>query len=478
MRKNKNALYKRFYKIIKNPYIIISSITVIFLCFFLVRIATKNIQIPSVYSTVLFSISILFLVATYTVLKNKESKRILLWIFLISLTFEILIFLAMPLNTSKWADARGYHNLAIYTSEKGPLYLIENYHRLVGWNSSFCPDAEQRLDNMITNENLLAFVKDKMHVHDTIDLSGHNFTDYSADRPGLHPPGWILMLYPFVSLFGQSEIAAILAEFILASILSAAVYWFLRNHVDFKTSLFLTFLFILSPAFIIYSDSPVMDIPLAIFIVLSVQLYLESMRTHKTKHLLLASILFSIALFIKFISIFFYLLFFLITIIRKGSMKNFAYFAMLSVVPILLLSLLNYYYFLNIISSFVFASCAPDMVGVPSWLYFIIRFPKEILILFSIPLLYMITIGTLKILFRKKKGEKEKIMLTYVLCFFITGFSIAMGMSRLLFMFSPLLILLAINQVKKNFKPKFVYFSIIVSSIQLFVLLVLNILNL
>ena len=476
MRKNKKA-HKRFYNLIQNPYIIITFLTIIFLSAFLLRLAAKETQLPSIHSAAIFSIAIVFLVLAYSLMKKKEKRQILLWIFLISLAFELLIFLAMPLDTSKWKDARGYHNLAIYTTEKGPLYLIENYHRLVGWNSSFCPDSEERLDKLITNKDLLALVKDKLRVHDMIDLSDYNFTDYSADRPGSHPPGWTLTMYLFVLFFGSSEIVVILAEFALASILCSVVYWFLRKHTDFKTALFLSFLFILTPGFVFYSSMPLADVPISIYIIVSIYFFSELMKSNKTSHLLIASIFFSIALFTKFVLLFFYLLFLIITLIKKGRMKHFILFSVISMAPIILLSIFGYYYFLNAVSSMVFASCAPDLAGAPGWLYFITHLPKEVLVLFSIPVLYMISISTLDIL-RKKRGVQEKIMLAYLLCFFVFGIVLAMSVSRLLFMFSPLLLMLAIGPAKKNLSPRFTYFCIAISSIHLFIFLILNILNL
>jgi len=200
------------------------------------------------------------------------------------------------------------------------------------------------------------------------------------------------------------------------------------------------------------------------------------MKSKKTSHLLIASVSFSLALFTKFVSVFFYLLFLIIALIRKGKMKHFVLFSVISMAPIVVLSFFGYSYILNIVSAMVFSSCAPDLGGGPGWLYFITHLPKELLIIFSIPVLYMISIGTIDIL-RKKMGEKEKMMLAYLLCFFAFGLAIAMGISRLLFMFSPLLLLLAIKPTKKNMSRKLEYFVFAVCSIQLFVFLILNILN-
>src|SRR4030042_5285659 len=330
MRKNKSPLHKKIRVLIGNPYIVISFVTAIFLVSSLFHILTQNVGLPSAYSTALFIISILFLIVMYTLLKKKESKRILLWIFLVSLIFEAMIFLGIPLDTGKWSDARGYHNLAIFTVDKGPMYLIENYHRLMSWNSSFCPDAKERLERLVKNEELSGFIEEKIQIQNELDLSAYNFTEYRADRPGIHPPGWILTLYLFVLLFGRAEGVVILAEFVLALVLSAVVSLFLRKNADFDISLFLTFLFMLIPSFLIHSASPLMDIPITISIVLSIIFYSELMRTHKIKHFALASIFFSVALFTKFISIFFYLLFLLITLIKKGEKRTFMSFLLIS----------------------------------------------------------------------------------------------------------------------------------------------------
>jgi hypothetical protein len=251
---------------IKNPYFIISLLSLIFLILFLIHIFTVSLVIlPSFWSLLIFCFSIFFLIGAYMVLKEtKESKSIFVLLFLIAFSFESLIFLSMPMNTERWADARGYYNLAIFTAENNPLYLIQNYHRLANWNLSFCPDAEIRLGKLVKNEIVLEFIKNKLQIHNPLGLSEYNFYNYNPDRAALHPPGWIFILYLFIVFFGSYEIVAIVAEFILAAFLIVIVYWFLRKNTNFNNALSLTFLFIITPAFVLHSAAPLMDVPLAI----------------------------------------------------------------------------------------------------------------------------------------------------------------------------------------------------------------------
>ncbi|OGW47869.1 MAG: hypothetical protein A2Y66_02190 [Nitrospirae bacterium RBG_13_41_22] len=466
---------RRLPNLIKNPYFIISLLGIfLFSLFILHSFSTNNLILPSVQSISVFCFSVVFLFLAYILLKKSgESKKIFAIIFLVTLLFEIIIFISMPLNTDKWVDVRGYYNLALFTKEKDPLYLVQNYHRLASWNQSFCPDAKIRLEKLVENKMVLEYIKNKLQIDNPLDLSEYNFYHYSPDRAGMHPLGWILILYFFIALFGSYEIVAIMAEFILAAFLVTVVYWFLRKNTNFNNALTLTFLFILTPAFIIYSVSPLMDVPLAIFIILTLQFYSEYMQKHKKIYLFLSSLLFSVAMLIKFVSFFFFLPILIITIIKRNNIKNFLFFAIISILPLTLLSIFNYYYFLNLLSSFIFTSCS--QVG-PNWLYFLSHFPKEIVALFSLPILYMISVGTIKILFKKKKTEKEKIMLLYIISFLIFSFFIGQAISRLIFMFSPILLFVATNQLK-SFKIRFVCFCFIISSIQLLILMILNILN-
>ena len=189
---------------------------------------------PSLIGIIIFILTIFAVIYCYRVSLKLERRKKIILIFSVVMLLHVSLF---ALYSPVWWDAQGYYDLGVLGAEKGPIYLIENYHTVGG---GLRPE---------TKEVAIDFLK-KLHIdrwaEDKLPLDGERTIYYRAHK---HPPLWMLTLSFFIFIFGKTHFSAILAEWLISALLPIAIYFLLEKYTDERAATQTTFLFILLPTF-------------------------------------------------------------------------------------------------------------------------------------------------------------------------------------------------------------------------------------
>jgi 4-amino-4-deoxy-L-arabinose transferase-like glycosyltransferase len=161
-----------------------------------------------------------------------------------------------------------------------------------------------------------------------------------------------LLLSWFFLVFSNSTIVANLSAWIFGCLFIIIFYYYIKSFTNIKIAKQISFLFLLTPTFLLTSRYPITDIPLAFFLVFSVSLFLLSIKRNSLGLMAISGIIFSLAMLTKFTVLLIFAPLFFVLIINKGffqGIKTYLIFLCLSFIIPIVLFFLKYDYILNII---------------------------------------------------------------------------------------------------------------------------------
>ena len=160
-----------------------------------------------------------------------------------------------------------------------------------------------------------------MGVARSITQTGLPFESLQDATPLLsHPPTFCYLVALFFSIFGEGLFVGRLLSTILSLAILILVYRISEESGDRKTALFGTFILAINPAFLYYSHSVYMEITQALFILLSLYLFLEAEKKGELKFLWLSGLFLGVSLITKYSSLVL-LVFFLFWFLTKFRLR-------------------------------------------------------------------------------------------------------------------------------------------------------------
>ena len=144
---------------------------------------------PSLIGIFIFILTIFFVIYCYRVSLKLERKKKIVLIFSVVMLLHVSLF---ALYSPIWWDAQGHYDLGVLGAEKGPVYLIENYHTVGG---GLNPETKEAAIDFLEKLHLDHWAENKL------PLDGEPNKYYRAYK---HPPLWMLTLSFFIFVFGKT----------------------------------------------------------------------------------------------------------------------------------------------------------------------------------------------------------------------------------------------------------------------------------
>lgn len=304
-------------------------------------IDAPNIFVPDVFWVVIFLLATAFLIIAYKLSLKLDEKKTVVLIFL-SVFFLLIAF--TYLSKPEWIDAKSYYNIAALGAERGPIYIINNYHTL---NTKWPHEFKESVEIELKNFGIYEFGTQKLKM----EIGEPN--DYSS-RIIRQPPIWPFILSSFMFVFGINELHAMLTEWIVAALIPVILYFLIKRKVDKNTAIKIAFLFISIPAFLLTSNAPLLDITVVLFVLISFYFLILAIDKKNGINFMFSGFFLSLAFFTKFFAIFAFIIFFIIIIVNfgiKGGLKKYFVFLIPFIFVASVFMLLNYYFFLTLITA-------------------------------------------------------------------------------------------------------------------------------
>ncbi len=413
-----------------------------------------------IFDAILFSASVVFLFyAYYFSSRVRERHRIVLIFLAAFFLFSAFTQLSKP----GWVDAQGYYDLAVLGAEKGPLYLIENYHTL---NTKWKPEFIDALKSELQRFGLYDFGMQKLRPEP-------GEPNRYSSRIVKHPPLWPLILSLFMIVLGTGKTTALLAVWLVSSLAVVSVYFLAKKQSNEKTAIDVAFLFMLVPSFVLSSTEPLLDTAVVLFTLLSFYFLSEGLSKNSNRHMLLSGLFCSLAFFTKFIAAFLFIIF-LATILLKTGIRKSIRPGLLFLLPFFTVSggfmLLNYYFFLTMVTAKanVFSvtgvyNKGPLIDSMLSLYY---------LNYFGIPLVFLVFLFAFK---RISQRKNNTILYLFMLLFIglLLFYPIKTGIERHALPFF-LILLFSLTKEIGNMKPRahFIYISAFIMILQAVLLII------
>jgi hypothetical protein len=256
---------------------VIIGANILLLVFFLAHIMIKiwknrvSISMEQPVHTIfliLFCLSVICLFLLMRHLRNSTlslNKEILTFLlFFITILFYDLII------PEEWVDAKG----DVITSEKviklGPTSFLKEYHIQSLQEIS---QNESTLNSFLKYNNYLPFVNYNKTLEKAVN---QKCTEVDYNRTMHHPPSWFIVLGVWQNWFGKTVLSFKILSKIIAIIFIFLIYFFTTRYLklDNKIAILLAFFILLTPRFLIASETPKSDLFFGVFVILfMIQLY-------------------------------------------------------------------------------------------------------------------------------------------------------------------------------------------------------------
>jgi 4-amino-4-deoxy-L-arabinose transferase-like glycosyltransferase len=352
---------------------------------------------PGFLDVLAFSLAVVFFFGAYRFSFGMEEKKRLVLLFVAAF---LMVAGFTQLSQPGWVDAQGYYDLASLGAERGPLYLVQNYHTLnTAWSEEVKLSIEDELRGFGIYEWGVEMLRPEV-----------GETNEYASRTSQHPPLWPVILSLFMLVFGVSELTAFVVTWGVIALAVVVAYLVMKRLAGQDIAIKLAYILAVLPVILLSNTSPLAEGLVTLFVFLSIY-FLVSEKNIK-RSAFLSGVFLSLAFYTKFTVVFLYPLFFVLLLIRKGIWDSIKRFVIL-VVPCLIVTgifmALNYFFMLTLITA---KASLPFKLQIAVKSAFLSAYvlPAYYLVYFSIPVVFLMVLVFLGVL-GSRKGRDEIAML-------------------------------------------------------------------
>jgi len=258
--------------------------------------------------TVLLIVLAIAVVVGYPRLLELSERRFLLSLYGFTAGFFLLVLFALPTKAdiAVTPSFRGLYQAAMVFVNEGPLQFFSKFHSLPG----YVPDSgtETVIDGNPTNhEGIADRVSEFVRGAGWLPFNDAIAADIDQIVIQKHGPGSVLLVVPFLYLFGDTVAGTTIGTFLLSSLTPLIAFLFYREFYERDVARTVALLVAFAPALVFWTraGSPVpYDVFTGLYVAATLLLFTRGVNHGETPLLAAAGITFSLAIMTKITALF------------------------------------------------------------------------------------------------------------------------------------------------------------------------------